>query len=394
MTFSPEIQRWLDKNRGCDFASLMLKAGGDSARKAAVVQTEARRRARTKLPILAQNEAVLFPSILAVEQSTSELLASYHASLVASGKSVVDLTAGLGADALAFASKAQSVTAIEKNGELVDALRHNLSVLGVSNVSVVEDDSMAWLKAHDANFDVAFIDPYRRDDSGGKVVSFADCTPDVAANLQLIIEHADKLIIKASPMHDVALAVNELGSAVKSVIITGTRRECKELLLIIEKGWSGAKEMNCVTLSTDGVVDSFSWQYGEKVVNNNYSFPKAGDWVYELWPAVMKGGAYGLIAERTGTDLLSPFTHVYTSENFVSNFPGRAMMVEHVYPFNKQSLKQIKSSYSHLNVAVRNFPVSAPELEKRLGTKPGGEYRLLGVTDLNRNPFLLLLKEA
>lgn len=392
MTFSPEIEQWLRKNSGADFTAKMLKAGNDAERRRAVVQQEARRRARIKLPLFAENEDFEFPGLLAVEQCTSQLLADYHSKPVRPESTVVDLTAGLGIDAMTFAGRARSVTAIERDNELAKALEHNAGVMGVDNITVVEADSMEWLLQNDCHFDVGFIDPYRRDSSGSKVVSFKDCTPDVVANLPLIISRVDELIIKASPMHDVALALDELRGQVRSVKIIGTRKECKELLLILANEKVEEIAVECVTIMPDGSSGSFSWVYGEKAANSVYSFPMAGDWIYELWPAVMKGGAYNIVAERTGISLLAPSTHVYTSSNLIENFPGRAMRVEVIYPFNKQSIKQIKAECAYLNVAVRNFPVSAPELEKRLGTKPGGEYRLLGVTDQNRTPFLLLLK--
>ncbi len=394
MTFSPEIEQWLKKNSGADYAAMMLKAGGDPERRRAVVQQEARRRARLKLPLYAGNDEFEFPSLLAVEQCTSQLLAEYHATLIRPESTVVDLTAGLGIDAMTFAQNARSVTAIEQNAVLADALRHNSSVIGLGNMNVIEGDSMQWLAENDCHFDVAFIDPYRRDSSGGKVVGFADCTPDVVANLKLILSRADQLIIKASPMHDVSLAAGELGERVHTVKIIGTKKECKELLLILSADKSSDFSVGCITIMPDGSIDSFSCEIaGKRDLLPVYSFPEQGDWVYELWPAVMKGGAYNVVAERTGTCLLAPFTHVYTSRSPVENFPGKPMRVESVYPFNKQSIKQLKAHFGHLNVAVRNFPISAPELEKRLGIKPGGEHRLLGVTDQSRKQYLLLLKE-
>ena len=54
-------------------------------------------------------------------------------------------------------------------------------------------------------------------------------------------------------------------------------------------------------------------------------------------------------------------------------------MIE-VVPFNKNGIKFIRESYPQINVATRNFPLSAPELIKKLKISEGGDNMLFGAT--------------
>ena len=48
--------------------------------------------------------------------------------------------------------------------------------------------------------------------------------------------------------------------------------------------------------------------------------------------------------------------------------------------------------YDKLDVAVRNFGMTADALRAKLGVKQGGDYRLLGVTDRKENRLMLIMK--
>lgn len=391
-SLSKNVLNWLDENKNCDYRTLILKAGGNEERRKAVVRQEARRRASLKLPKFAGNQDFVFPSVLSVEQSTNQQVALFHASMVKETDNIVDLTCGLGIDAMSMAAKAKSVTAIDMNAELVEALEHNCVVMGIDNITVVEADSMEWLGKSNCMFDLAFIDPYRRDERGKKVVRFSDCSPNIVSNLQLILLHCKKLIVKASPMHDISLALQELNGHAESVKIVGSQNECFELLLVLTNDVVNDVTIESVTILPTGETHKISWIYGECYQTAKYTMPKPGDFVYELWPAAMKGGAYDMIAELTGTSPISVSTHVFSSADSGSEFPGKKMKVLEVIPYGKSAIKFIKANYSYLNIATRNFPIPAAELEKRLGVKPGGNFRLLGVRDSRNKPYLIILE--
>ena len=79
--------------------------------------------------------------------------------------------------------------------------------------------------------DCLFLDPARRDSNGGKTVLIADCEPDVCALEDLLVERAHTVMIKLSPMLDMASALNEL-KYVSEIHIVAVNNECKELIII------------------------------------------------------------------------------------------------------------------------------------------------------------------
>lgn len=62
------------------------------------------------------------------------------------------------------------------------------------------------------------------------------------------------------------------------------------------------------------------------------------------------------------------------------DFPGEAYLIESVMPFDRRTVKAFAATYPKINVAVRNFPLSAPELVRRLKIKEGGDMMLFGTT--------------
>lgn len=378
--FSPQVKRWLERQRNRDFHALMLSAGSDADRRNAALQIECRRKVRRKLPEAAANDAFLFPTLLSVEQCTSEALAAYHASLVAPGSSVLDMTSGLGIDVLAIARRATHVTALERTPEVSYSLQYNASVMGLDNIDAVCADSVEWIKRTDRKFDLIFIDPARRDGDGGRIYNLADCEPDVVDLMQRMLEVAPEVIVKASPMFDIARAVKELSPYVVAVRTIGTESECKELLITYRRDSQEPVCREAVTIGKEG-VSLFGWnpdadsgitlRICNSVVDNQI--------LYEPWPAVMKSGAFRQLCLQYDVAQLDLDTHLFLSDEFNRDFPGTAYRIAGVYEFNKSSIKELRSKYGHINVAVRNFVMTATDLERRLKIKSGGTCKLFGV---------------
>lgn len=93
---------WVAAHSADDTSKLRFKyAGktGDIDYADAILQIDCRRKYARKLSAtLAAAKQFYFPDTLSGEQSTSDLLASFHASLVSDADVVADLTAGLGID--------------------------------------------------------------------------------------------------------------------------------------------------------------------------------------------------------------------------------------------------------------------------------------------------------
>lgn len=355
-----------------DFNRLRLKYHGDAARLDEILQMECRHKCAAKLAVTLRCDGFLFPSLALAEMSTSDDVASVHAEMIGPGLSVLDMTAGLGIDTFHFAENGCQVTAVELSPYAVRCLRNNATALGLDDrIEIVEGDSIAWLAGNDRHFDVIFIDPARRDDSG-RHFSLSKCVPDVTASLPLLLSRCDRLIVKASPMVDISAAIKELGVVGCEVTVIGTTRECKEVVLTLTSDSvanNAEKSVRCVTVGHGdyGESNDCVWEYAT---------PDAGMFLLQPFPAVMKGTG----GRVCGYSKLHPATHLYVSRGLQPDFPGWNYPVIEVVPFNKNGIKHVRDIYPKINVATCNFPLSAPELVKKLKVTEGGDNILFGAT--------------
>lgn len=395
---SPEFRRFVTEHAGDDVSRLRLKYHGSEDGfdyPAAILQIECRRKYARKFDeTLSADPYFFFPDNLSCEQSTSDLLAAFHATLVEDGKYVTDFTSGLGIDCLHIARHARTVTAVERRRELCEALRFNAETLGLKNLRVVEGDCRTLLAEGYLGGDVAFIDPARRSADGGRVFAISDCEPDVLAMLSDIMAHFDVLIIKLSPMLDIARTIADL-PGIKDLYTVGTSRECKEVVAVVGKHTDGEPMIHAVTIAGDGSYSSFDLTRSEESAAPAPALcdPEAGGYLYEPLPVLMKAAPFRLVAARYGLNKLHNNTHIYYSP-LAKDCPGmeRKEIVE-VIPWQSKNIKRLKSRYPNIDVAVRNFGMSADALRAKLGVGSGsGSTRLLAVTASQGQKLMLILK--
>lgn len=396
MNMDNEFWKWVDGHMADDPRALWLKYGKTHAE--AIVQVECRRRFGKKLAAtLLRVPHWYFPSTLAGEQSTSDRLAAFHARLVPECGRMADLTAGLGIDALHCAAVASEVTAVEMDASKTDALRGNMELAGVDNVGVVCADCREWLSDYKGErLDMAFIDPARRDKAGGRVFALADCEPDVVAMLPQLQRVCRRLLVKMSPMLDISSVLADLPACVR-IFALGTPTECKELLALVDFDHAPSQAddiaIEAATVCADGAVHEFRCTRSEEMVADAvYGVPRAGDWVCEPYPAVMKAGAVRMVSQRFGLQKLAPNTHVYFAPERVDGFPGEQRRVVEVLPYASKVLKRFRSKYPRIAVAARNFGLSADVLRAKLAVQDGPDYRLLAVTDIAGTKHLIVLQ--
>ncbi|MBK8289844.1 MAG: hypothetical protein IPK96_01745 [Flammeovirgaceae bacterium] len=95
------------------------------------------------------------------------------------------------------------------------------------------------------------IDPSRRDSNSRKVFRLADCTPDISSLQETIFEHSRFLLVKASPLLDIQQGLREL-THTKKVFVVSVNNECKELLFLCEKNYTGHVQIEAVDLFVNG----------------------------------------------------------------------------------------------------------------------------------------------
>lgn len=397
--------------------------------------------ARTKLPSWAAKEDIIYPPHLSMEQCSSEHTAEYKARLVAclvgleniassdlnndcsrpsAGEettpkqqenhvwnsfegSFCDLTGGFGVDFSFIARSFKRAIYVEQQEKLCELARHNFHALGLTQAEVVNGDGTTYLHQLD-HVSVLFLDPTRRNEQGGKTVLISDCTPDVLALEEELLEKADSVVIKLSPMLDWHRAVDELnrlGNVVREVHIVSVRNECKELLLVLQrtKGETDDKtatekalQVFCVN---DNNIVSYSLDEALSVSQRLLSAaPKAGQYLYEPNASLMKAGCFALLTVRYPLSALSLNSHLFVSEEAINEFPGRKFEIAAVLSFNKKELRRSLSGIDKANLAVRNFPMSVADLRKRLKIKEGGDIYLFATTDAESNHLLFVCKKT
>ncbi len=364
-----------------DFNALRLKHHGDTAMMFDILQRECRYKCSSKLHETLKCETFIFPSLAVAEMATSDDAAKIHASMIDDGENVLDMTCGLGIDTFHISRKADKVTSIELNHDAYTAAIHNVKALGLNNVEIIEGDSVEWLKAKDIKYDTIFIDPARRD-STGRHFALKDCRPDIIENIELLLCHCKKLIIKASPMIDITKACKELPAICKTVVI-GTVKECKEVMFIC-KGEIGksSEEGNCNRVSSITIgKERFSFSHSdEQNITPRYITEDIipGAWIYEPYPSVMKGGGFNSLSQQFNLGRLYTNTNLFYSTKPQPGFPGKTFEIIEILHFDKQSIKEFAKRYPKINVATRNFPLSAPELAQKLKVEEGGDKMVFG----------------
>ena len=221
-------------------------------------QIEARRKQVRRLPSFCNNPHIIFPPALNLEQCSSEATAEIKADLISrwGGKTnhLLDLTAGFGVDALALSKIFERVTACEPNDTLRELASENFSRLSKGNIQWKGEPAESVL-ATKPQADWIYIDPSRRA-GGSKVVLLQDCSPDVTALKQAMLEAAPNVLIKASPMLDLTLALKSL-TETSHVAVVSVANECREVLFHLLRGHHGEPEIICLNKLTDGSMQEF-----------------------------------------------------------------------------------------------------------------------------------------
>ena len=392
------VKDFIKKHLNDDVNKLALSKFPEGVDKQFVVrQVQARQVLSKKLPSWAENDELIFPKKLSLEQCSSELTAKYKTSLstklhetprkisedscdlvdeeistklhetprkisadlcelVDEKKILVDLTGGMGVDTSFLSDNFDKTYYVEMQEELCEIARHNFKILN-KNIEVVNDNAEHFLTTCD-EVDCIYLDPARRDEYGRKMVSLHDCSPDVAELQDILLKKAKKVLVKVSPMLDIEMIKKEL-TDIAEIHVVAVRNECKEILLEIQK-LKISKSQNLRNSKTQNLSNSATQQLRILATDLregwNFSFTedeehnaewtladKVGRYLYEPGAACMKAGCFKLLSQKYNLDKLHRNSHLYTSDELCPDFPGRIFEVIDTFPFDKKTKKEISS---------------------------------------------------
>lgn len=381
-----KLIRFVEEHEGDDPHRLLLSAGRwpeiDIHR--AVRMIEGRRKIRDKMPAWHACSGLDFPSSLPLEQCSSQESARYKQAFVPAGGRVADLTGGLGVDSWALSERAGELHYCERNPELCAAARHNFPALGAANICVHEGDGIAWLQAEPGHFDLIYLDPARRDARARRVYDICDCEPDLLEVKDWLLERADRVLAKISPMADISRTLEQLPET-RELHVVGVKGEVKELLLLME---SGRPRTEPRIVAADGAL-RFDFHPAEEAGAEVRYARSVGRYLLQPAKVLRKAGAFRLLSARFGVEKLDPSTHLYTADTPPDGFPGRYFEVEEVFPWNKATLRSLRRPYPQLEMSALNFPLSTEALRQRSGIADGGRHHLFATTVNNEKQLIL-----
>lgn len=373
---------------------------------------EARRKLRDKVPEWYAVPALVYPLRLSAEQCSSTSTALYKACVALTAtddtksgqnkmgpnRAIADLTGGLGVDSWAFSKRFGQVLYNEMKPELAKAAEHNFRLLGAVNI-VVRNAALGpsgQLSVReilgDFRPDMIYLDPARRAEDGRKVFRLEDCRPDVLTLLPELLDACPKLLLKLSPMADISLVCSQLG-CVREVHVVAAGGECKELLLLLEKGHEGPYRLFVVE---DRAVQEIPGQAGDdaSVANDGLSGSErpSARFLFEPGKALLKAGAFDWPC-RLGLRKLGRHTHLYIGPEPVEELTpfGKWFRILEILPLNKRSLKELASRYPQADVTARNIPLTSEELRARLRVRPGSGIHIFGLHEDVSSANLLLV---
>lgn len=295
-------------------------------------------------------------------------------------RAMVDLTGGFGVDFSYLARGFSQATYVERQRHLCDLAEHNMDALGLDQVRIVCGDGVEYLRQMDP-VDFIYLDPARRDEHGARTYAIEDCMPNVLELRDLLLTKSQCTLVKLSPMLDWRKAVADFDGAVREVHIVATGNECKELLLVLGQQVHeepSAPRVFCVNDNQRIDYDSAAYTQGLRI--GGKPLPEAKNYLYEPNASIMKAGCFDLVEERFGVTQVGPSSHLFVSATPVADFPGRGFAIEAIGGMNKKDIKRLLNGMKQANIAVRNFPLTAPQLRKKLKLADGGPVYLFGTT--------------
>ena len=372
----PEVREAIEKNIDRDPLQVALDRGVVHAREVAT-QLKYLQRARIKMPRLYAARGIIPQR--AFEQASSQECA---AAKRIEGDTLLDLTCGLGMDAVAMASHFRRVVALERDEVLAEVVRENLRRMGISNVEVITTSAEEYVSSCEEHFDWVYADPDRRTADGKRVVRLEDCSPNMVALYPALGRITERVAIKNSPLFDVEEAFRLFGDC--TVEVLSLAGECKEVNIYIDG--QGAR------LAAEAVGRKRIEVKREEIDNTPCQGEfMAGEYGYLIIPDV------ALQKARLVEHALRGKTDVWSNNSFgfartePEDVLGRVEPIERIEPFDAKQLKRELKGRG-VDIILRDFPMGVDEFRRKTGARSGNEVRL-ALTKIKGKLYSIYLKK-
>ena len=356
-----EVRDAIDANIERDPVRIALDRNIPHAREVAT-QVKYLQRARTKLPMLYEARCIIPQR--AFEQSSSQQCA---AAKRIEGESLLDLTCGLGIDAMSFAQKFKRVVAIERDEVLAEVVRENLRRLNVTNIEVVTSSAEDYLASCKEHFDWVYADPDRRTAEGRRVVRLEDCSPNMIDLWPTIKRVSKRVAIKNSPLFDVDEAFRLFGDCSVEVISLGG--ECKEVMIYVD----GSTPRLAAEAVGAGRYE-VSREEALKASFSSHDFA-AEDYRYLIIPDV------ALQKARLTASALQGKADIWSNNSFgfarqrPEEVLGRTEPIAKIEEYDSKALRR-ELKGKGVDIVMRDFPTPLDEVRRKCGLRSGNTHRI------------------
>ena len=385
--FTPEVFRFINEYEQGDPYKLILskKEVNGIPAKILAEQVIARQKMKIKAPEWHKAGELIYPTLKAVEQASSEITAKYKAELL-KGETIIDLTGGLGIDTWAFAKKFTTVGFNDSDRNIVSAAIYNFNKLRSGNISFTNSSAEDYLKTSPSHADAYYMDPSRRRNLNIRKWKIEDSSPNIFTIVPVLSKYPSQIMVKLSPRIDLKYILKNL-TGCHSIHIVAVENECRELLLLIK----GDKVIEPQIVTIDIAGDK------RKIFEGNYELEQnikpeisdPGKFIYEPNAAIQKSGLFRLIGYHYHLTMLHSNTHLYSSEQFIPDFPGRIFKVSQIYPvydfFRKKPVNKA-------SVITRNFPLEVNEIRKKGNIEEDPSVYVIATTD-SGNRLIIIIAE-
>ena len=351
------VELFIASNQHAELHEVALKLSKlpDLPKEYILNQVNGRKKSKRKFPFLLRYSDYVFPSPTSFAQASSERMAQFKSTLF-EGKRLLDLTGGMGIDTHFFAKRFDDVDYVEQDSALYLRAKDNFHTLGAKNIHCYHADANSFIKNAKRSYDAIYIDPDRRL-TKSKGIKIEDCTPNVIQLLPQLWNVSSIVLVKLSPLLDLSDGLSKLPFTTDAYIVSD-KNEVKELLFLMKKGHSDEPTIHAVDVSDK---TNFSFKPSEEKSSSiNYHEPMS--YLYEGNAALMKAGAFKLLAKRFGLKKIAPTTHLYTSDQPIGSFPGRCLAIEAVSAPKKQKIESA-------SIVCRNYPERPDQLRKKYKIK-------------------------
>lgn len=372
--YQAEVRTFLHAHATEDPVILALKYSGKTSFLLPPVleQIRLRQKSLLKLPGWADRNCLFTER--ALEQCSSALTAEWKKDQLATfiqNARVLDCNTGLGVDSIALSDVSREIHTLEKDPELAALFEYNQKQLG-KNIQVQQAEVLSWLEKNPGeNFDLVYADPDRRNASGEKVSDPNACDPPVNLLLEILEKRTKYILLKMSPLFDPNEGVRVF-PGVKEVWIISVKHECREILFLIQPGYTGD------VLYRTGAWFREKWfSYCGRPDFREFRAETTGPWVYLPDVANLLSG---LIPENVHINGILERGRIVFSSELMPDFPGTPYRLIHTFDSCGKSMMRTLLELvpgPYLNISAKGSRLRPSELLKKLHKKEGGEYLLV-----------------